>query len=164
MAAAKAGDVASILVPPPLLRAALPLQAEGIAVLVDGDKALATECDGLQVGGGSQVGALRKTLPGDAIIGALCGASRHAAMQAGEDGADYVALTQSGFVADEPVIRWWSALFEIPCVAYEPTSPDALDILLPQNPDFIRPLEAMWISAAEAQRIVSELTQALKET
>ena len=85
-------------------------------------------------------------------------------MQAGEDGADYVALTQSGFVADEPVIRWWSALFEIPCVAYEPTGPDGLDILLPQNPDFIRPLEAMWTSAAEAQRIVSELTQALKET
>jgi hypothetical protein len=36
---------------------------------------------------------------------------------------------------------------------------DKLDILLPQKPDFIRPSDAMWASPAEAQKIVSELTQ-----
>jgi hypothetical protein len=36
-----------------------------------------------------------------------------------------------------------------------------LDILLPQNPDFIRPSDAMWDSPAEARRIVAALMQRL---
>jgi hypothetical protein len=39
--------------------------------------------------------------------------------------------------------------------------PEALDTLLPQRPDFIRPSDAMWQSADEAGRIVAALAQRL---
>ena len=162
-AASKAGDVASIVVPPAVLATVTgKLQGFGTAVLVGGDASLAGSCDGVQVGGGGQIAALRKSLPKNAFIGAYCGASRHAAMQAGEDGADYVALDQSAEAVDEPIISWWSSLFEVPCVAYEPVTPGDLDILLPQNPDFIRPSDEMWQSADAARRIVSGLMRTLK--
>lgn len=162
-AAAKAGDVASILVPANVLeRVTAPLQALGMAVLVQGDADAAKGCDGVQVGGGGQIAALRKSLPKNAILGAYCGASRHAAMQAGEGGADYVALDQSAEAVDEPIIAWWSSLFEVPCVAYEPVLPQDLDILLPQTPDFIRPSDEMWQNAEKARTIIAGLMQALK--
>ena len=99
--------------------------------------------------------ALARTL----IVGAFCAASRHAAMQAAEDGADYIALSQNTYTPSEPIIGWWADLFEIPCVAFDPVEVEKLDILLPQKPDFIRPSDAMWASSREAQRIVSELMQ-----
>jgi thiamine-phosphate pyrophosphorylase len=101
----------------------------------------------------------RQALGKEAIVGAFCGASRHVAMQAAEDGADYIALSQNSYAPGEPIIGWWSDLFEIPCVAFDPLESDKLDILLPQKPDFIRPPDAMWASPEEARRIVSGLMQ-----
>lgn len=162
-AACSAGDVASLVVTPAQLNGVVTkLQALGVAVLVAGGAASTLPCDGVQVGGSGQIKALRKSLANNAILGAYCGVSRHAAMQAGEDGADYVALDQSGEAIDQPIIAWWSTYMEVPCVAYEPVTAADLDILLPQNPDFIRPSDEMWQSADAARRIVSGLMQALK--
>jgi thiamine-phosphate pyrophosphorylase len=84
-------------------------------------------------------------------------------MEAAEAGADYVALSQSGAsVGGVPVVAWWSSMMEIPCVAFEPVEPHDLDILLPQNPDFIRPSDAMWVDAEAARRIVTDLRQRLE--
>lgn len=164
IAAARAGDVASITVTDAVLPDVVrPLQELGIAVMRASEHGEALGADGVEVPGAGLVKPVRKQLGGRYSLGALCGTSRHAAMQAGEDGADYVALSQAGRIGGEPLIAWWSELFEIPCVAYDPVDPGDLDILLPQNPDFIRPLELMWESADEARRVVSTLSRLLQQ-
>lgn len=158
-AACAAGDVASIVIPLPALAAVTTkLQSLGLAVLTAG--ATEAKCDGVHLDALiDDVALARRTLGKDRIVGAFCAASRHAAMQAAEDGANYVALSQNTYTPSEPIIGWWADLFETPCVAFDPVEADKLDILLPQKPDFIRPLDAMWTSSGEAQRIVSELMQ-----
>ena len=158
-AACTAGDVASIVVPLAALTAiTTKLQSLGLAVLANGATEL--KCDGVHLDAlVDDVASARRSLGKDTIVGAFCAASRHAAMQAAEDGADYIALSQNTYTPSEPIIGWWADLFEIPCVAFDPVELDKLDILLPQKPDFIRPSDAMWTSSAEAQRIVSELMQ-----
>ena len=61
----------------------------------------------------------------DLTLGVTCKGSRDLAMQAGEDGADYVAFGAffpsgtkdvSGFIEPE-VLRWWSELMELPSCA-----------------------------------------------
>lgn len=164
LAAAKEGDVASIVVGDAILADVVrPLQEKGIAVMRASDHGETRGADGVQIPDAGLVKEVRKQLGFQLILGCFCGTSRHAAMQAGEDGADYVALSQAGRAVGEPLVAWWSALFEIPCVAYDPVDPGDLDILLPQNPDFIRPLELMWDNADEARRIVSTLSRLLKQ-
>jgi thiamine-phosphate pyrophosphorylase len=158
-AACAAGDVASIIVPLPALAAiTTKLQNLGLAVLAAG--ATEVKCDGVHLDAlVDDVALARRSRGKDIIIGAFCAASRHAAMQAAEVGADYIALSQNTYTPSEPIIGWWADLFEVPCVAFDPVEMSKLDILLPQKPDFIRPSDAMWTSSQEAQRLVSELMQ-----
>jgi len=162
-AACDAGDVASLLVPASLARELAPLaQAKGVAVLTMGDAALARRCgcDGVQVDAhAAAVAEARAALGKDAIVGVFAGVSRHAAMEAAEAGADYIAFSQHSRAVGEPILGWWSEFFEIPCVAFDPLAEDELDTLLPQNPDFIRPGEAMWDSPADARRVVATLME-----
>jgi thiamine-phosphate pyrophosphorylase len=158
-AACAAGDTASIVVAPSLLQAVTTkLQSLGLAVLANGNSD--AKCDGVHLNAlEDDVKLARQALGKESIVGAFCGASRHATMQTAEDGADYIALSQNTYTPGEPIIGWWSDLFEIPCVAFDPVEIEKLDILLPQKPDFIRPPDAMWASPEEARRIVSELMQ-----
>jgi thiamine-phosphate pyrophosphorylase len=155
------GDVASIVLPASAAPIASELQAIGMAVLFQGP--------GGQWGDGvhldaerDDIASLRRQFGPARIIGAYCGASRHFAMQAGEAGADYVALAQNAKSVKEPIVGWWSQLFEIPCVAFEPAELADLDILLPQKPDFIRPSEQMWEGAAHARQIVSDMMRRIE--
>lgn len=158
-AACAAGDAASIVVAIDVLQAVTSkLQSLGLAVLASG--ATEAKCDGVHLNAlEDDVKLARQALGKESIVGAFCGGSRHVAMQAAEDGADYIALSQNVYTPGEPIIGWWADLFEIPCVAFDPVELEKLDILLPQKPDFIRPADAMWASPEEARRIVSELTQ-----
>lgn len=152
----EAGDVASIVLPLSAARIMPGLQALGMAVLLQGSGD--PSGDGIHLTAETDdIAAMRKQLGPTKIIGAYCGASRHFAMQAGEAGADYVALAQNAKSVKEPIIGWWSSLFEIPCVAFEPVEAEDLDILLPQKPDFIRPSDAMWESSDQARSVVSAL-------
>ncbi len=99
-----------------------------IAFLINDRPDLAREmgCDGVHIGqSDTGLKEARKVLGEDAIIGVTCHASRHLAMEAGEQGADYVAFgaffptdTKAAKSKAEPeILTWWSALFEVPCVA-----------------------------------------------
>jgi thiamine-phosphate pyrophosphorylase len=157
-----AGDVASIVLPSSAISLASRFQSRGIAVLCNGLDDLSG--DGVHLDAAADdVAAARKSLGKDKIIGAYCGASRHLAMEAGDAGADYVAFDQTGQSVGEPIVGWWSELFEIPCVAFEPVTPDQLDILLPQKPDFIRPSDSMWRGEEETKRVVSDLMRRITE-
>lgn len=166
-AACAAGDVASLLVPLSLAKEITPIaQQLGLAVLTAGEPrdALRAGCDGLHVDAetGSLAGA-RAGLGKNSILGVFAGGSRHLAMEAAEAGADYVALNQnSASIGGEPIVKWCAEFLEIPCVAFSPVEPEALDTLLPQKPDFIRPADAMWENAEAAHRIVAKLMQRLK--
>lgn len=158
-AACAVGDIASIVVAPSVLQAVNgKLQGLGLAVLANGNSD--AKCDGVHLDAlTDDIAAAKRLLGQQNIVGAFCAASRHAAMQAAEDGADYIALSQNTYTPSEPIIGWWADLFEIPCVAFDPVEIDKLDILLPQKPDFIRPSDAMWSSPGEARRIAFELMQ-----
>lgn len=164
-AACEAGDVASLLVSAALARDIVePAQALGVAVMIDGGEArdaARAGADGLQLDAETaDLTEARTALGKERILGAYAGASRHFAMEAAEAGADYLAFDQNGAsLGGEPILRWWSAMMEIPCVAFTPVNPEDLDILLPQKPDFIRPADDMWQDAESARRIVAALTQ-----
>ena len=165
-AACAAGDVASLLVSPSIAKEFVALaQSKGVAVLTSG-AAPQLGADGIQVNAGAEaVATARQAVSKEKIVGAFASSSRHFAMEAAEAGADYVAFSQNGpALGGEPIVQWWSAISEIPCVAFDPTDLAALDTLLPQNPDFIRPPDAMWDGPEAARRIVSELMQRLEQT
>jgi len=160
-AACTAGDVASILLSPLLLKPLVaPLQRLGLAVLSAGDvqAAVRTGADGVEITDVEACHEARRVLGADRIVGANCGASRHHAMELGEAGADYIAFAQEGH---EGLISWWSEIFALPCIAADPVSLEGLDILLPHRPDFIRPDDAMWTSPEAARDIVQRLTARL---
>ncbi len=162
-AAANAGDCACIvLTAKTSLGTISDLQALNLAVLVN-DTELGG-ADGVQLDASLEnVSAFRKSLGKSAMIGAFCAASRHVAMEAAEQGADYVAFSQNQQVKGEPLLSWWVDLFEIPVVAFDPVGLADLDILLPQNPDFIRPSDAMLENPTIASELISELTARLSQ-
>lgn len=165
-AACTAGDVASLLVPARLAgEVSVEAQRLGVAVIVAGEARDAIRCgaDGIQLDAQAEdLPGTRLALGKDRILGAYVGGSRHLAMEAAEAGADYIAFDQTApALGGEPLVAWWQALTEIPCVAFRPVSLDTLDILLPQRPDFIRPPDAMWQGAEDAHRIVTTLSQRL---
>jgi thiamine-phosphate pyrophosphorylase len=64
----------------------------------------------------------RQRLGRDVQIGVTCHASRHLAMEAGEAGADTWRSVRSipaarNHRAAPELLAWWSAVFELPCVA-----------------------------------------------
>ena len=70
-------------------------QRRGVAFLLNdrADLARATGCDGVHVGQDDMPARAARALLGpEPTLGVTCKASRHLAMEAGEDGADYVAF------------------------------------------------------------------------
>ena len=91
-------------------------------------------------------------------VGVTCHDSRHLAMEAGEAGADYVAFgafyptaTKETRHRPEPVIlSWWSALFELPCVAIGGITPENAPPLVKAGADFLAVSGAIWGGDEEA--------------
>ena len=73
-------------------------------------------------------------------------------MQAGEDGADYVAFgaffpstTKAGTHQAEPeILHWWSELMELPCVAIGGITPANCAPLVQAGADFLAVVSAVW--------------------
>ncbi len=137
-AALDAGDVACVQYRPKdvaddqILRvtgALLPVvQARGAAFILNDRPDLAAEsgCDGVHIGqADTPHREARRRLGPDRIIGVTCHDSRHLAMVAAEQGADYVAFgafyptatKQVPTKAEPDILTWWSSLMEVPCVA-----------------------------------------------
>jgi len=164
--ACAAGDCASIIVHESIRQDEVAeLQALGLAVLMaDVEPRIVSHrrADGLHVSTTEfNLLDLRMSLPKDAMVGLDCGTSRHAAMEASEQGADYVAFRQKAQTVGEPLIKWWNDLAEIPAVPLDPVN--AADAaILAQNSDFIRPSDEMWHSPDMAAKVIAELVAKLK--
>jgi thiamine-phosphate pyrophosphorylase len=141
---------------------AAPLQAicaaHDVAFIVNDSVALAKrlKADGVHLGqeDGSPREA-RAALGREAQIGVTCHASRHLAMEAGEARADYVAFgaffpsttKDKGPDAERPapeLLRWWSEIFEIPCVAIGGITPENCAPVVAAGADFLAVSGAVW--------------------
>ena len=142
-----------------LARLAEPLQricADADAAFIVNDSiALAKRlgADGVHLGqSDGDVREARALLGPSAQIGRTCHDSRHLAMEAGEAGADYVAFgafyptttKPSNYRPDPSILTWWSALFEVPCVAIGGITPDNARPLVEAGADFLAVCQAVW--------------------
>ena len=140
-------------------RLAEPLQRicadRDVAFIVNDDIALARRlgADGVHLGqGDGEVKVARGELGREAQIGVTCHASRHLAMQAGEDGADYVAFgaffpsttKETAHRADLDLLEWWYRVFELPSVAIGGITPDNCGPLVSAGADFLAVSGAVW--------------------
>jgi thiamine-phosphate pyrophosphorylase len=90
--------------------------------------------------------ASARRLIGDLQLGVFCGLSRDRAMDAGDEGADYIAFGPfgAGGEADPDLIAWWSELMELPVVAEGPITPDNCAALVRAGADFLAVGDAVW--------------------
>ncbi len=142
-----------------LARLAEPLQRicadADVAFIVNDSTALAMRlgADGVHLGqSDGDIREARALLGPSAQIGRTCHDSRHLAMEAGEVGADYVAFgafypttTKPSHYRPHPsILSWWSAVFEIPCVAIGGITPDNARPLVDAGADFLAVCQAVW--------------------
>lgn len=113
----------------------------------------------------------RKIVGADAIVGVTCHNSRHLAMEAGEQGADYVAFgaffptatKDTQFVAEPELVEWWSGLFTVPCVAIGGITVDNCPPLVEARPDFLAVSGGVWDYAKGPAAAVREFNRIFAE-
>ena len=130
-------------------------QEAGVAVLINDSAELARElaADGVHLGWSDMpLKTARALLGPDAIIGATAKNSYHRAMQAGEDGADYVAFgafypttTKQGTVpAELELLEVWQAAMLVPCVAIGGITVSNAAPLVTAGADFLAVSSGVW--------------------
>lgn len=130
-------------------------QAYGAAVIINDSPELAVElgADGVHVGPeDTPIKAARAIIGPAAILGATARNSRHAAMAAGEQGADYVAFgafyptqTKTGTVAAElELLEFWQETMELPCVAIGGITAENAAPLIIAGADFLAVSSGIW--------------------
>ncbi len=142
-----------------IARAAEPLQRicadREVAFIVEGSVALAKRlgADGVHLGQDDVDAREARSILGPSVqIGVSCLDSRHLAMEAGEAGADYVSFgafypsttVDATHHPDPSILSWWTALFELPCVAIGGVTPDNAAPLVAAGADFLAMCAAIW--------------------
>ena len=131
------------------------VQERDIAVLINdrADIAAETGADGVHIGQSDMnLKDAKKWVGQDGIVGVTCHDSRHLAMIAGEQGADYVAFgafypttTKEAPTQAEPeLLTWWQEMMEVPCVAIGGVTPENADALVKAGADFIAVSGGVW--------------------
>src|SRR3954463_2308228 len=142
-----------------LARLAEPLQRicadADVAFIVNDSMALAKRlgADGVHLGqSDGDIPEARALLGPGAQIGRTCHDSRHLAMEAGEQGADYVAFgafyptttKPSDYRPKPSILSWWASIFEIPCVAIGGITAGNAKPLVDAGADFVAVCQAVW--------------------
>ncbi len=130
------------------------VQSRDVAFLLNDRPELAVKhgCDGAHVGQEDMKAPAARKILKDLTLGVTCHGSRHLAMQAGEDAADYVAFgaffpTTTKLppaMADIEVLRWWAQVMEVPCVAIGGITADNCPPLVQAGADFLAVVGAVW--------------------
>ena len=152
-----------------LRKLASPLQARGVACLVErqnSDLVPRLGFDGVHVEGAETelTFALRAMKPAY-IVGAGGLSTRHAAMTAGEAGADYVMFGGPQYIEAQSYIleqiAWWTELFDVPCIGYAQDLA-AIEDLTRAGADFVALGDAYFedpLAAGEALRAAAMLAK-----
>lgn len=147
-------------------------QAKGVAVLMNDRVQLvkSLKLDGVHIGQSDMpLKEARKVLGPDAMIGVTCHNSRHLAMEACENGADYVAFgaffpTTTKTVehmAELETLNIWQECMEIPCVAIGGITADNAGELAQAGADFVAVSSAVWNHPDGAAAAVKALNAAI---
>jgi thiamine-phosphate pyrophosphorylase len=147
-----------------------PVQDKGAALLLDGRAELVARAggDGAHLTGiAAFIDALSQLKP-ERITGAGGLASRHDAMLAAEQGADYVMFGEPDatggrptFSAIEERVAWWAEVFEIPCAGYA-ASTDEIAPLVAAGADFVALGDFLWRDPHAIAEVMSETTRHLQ--
>ena len=145
------------------------VQRREIALLLENrpDIVGRSEADGAHIAGIEAFAASLATLKPQRIAGAGGLRSRHDAMLAGENGADYVMFGDPDrrghrppFETIEERLQWWSELVEIPCIGYAATA-DEVRPLAQAGADFVALGDWLWThpdgAAAAVAKAASDL-------
>jgi len=130
-------------------------QARGVAVLMNDRVQLvkSLKLDGAHIGQSDMpLKEARALLGRDAMIGVTCHNSRHLAMEAAENGADYVAFgafypttTKTvEHVAELETLNIWQETMEVPCVAIGGITAENAGEVAAAGADFIAVSGAVW--------------------
>jgi thiamine-phosphate pyrophosphorylase len=130
-------------------------QARSVAFLLNdrADLAVATGCDGAHVGQEDMPAREARRLMGPNLtLGVTCKGSRDLAMQAGEDGADYVAFgafypsgTKDVTATIGPeILEWWSEMMELPSCAIGGITPENCAPLVQAGANFLAVVGCIW--------------------
>ena len=130
-------------------------QSRGVAFLLNdrADLVVPTGCDGVHVGQEDMPAPRARALMGPNLtLGVTCKGSRDLAMQAGDDGADYVAFGAffpsttkdvKNFL-DPEIHEWWSELMELPSCAIGGITPENCGPLVRAGTDFLAVVGCVW--------------------
>jgi thiamine-phosphate pyrophosphorylase len=131
------------------------VQRANVAFIVNDRPDLAVQlgADGVHVGQeDASYADAREYLGPDRIVGVTCHNSRHLAIEAADQGADYVAFgaffptaTKEPKARAEPeIIEWWSELMVVPCVAIGGITVDNAAPLIAAGADFLAVSSGVW--------------------
>ena len=144
----------------------------GVAFLLNDrpDLATALGADGVHVGQEDMPYAqARRIMGAEATIGVTCHDSRHLAITAAEEGADYVAFgafyptatKQAKTRADTDLLSWWSALMEVPVVAIGGITVANCAPLVRAGADFLAVCGGVWDYADGPAAAVRDFNRAI---
>lgn len=151
-------------------------KAHGALVILNDrpDLAAALHCDGVHIGqADGTVAQARRLVGAQAIVGVSCHASRHLAMVAAEEGADYVAFgaffpssTKPGAVrADPEILATWQETASTPCVAIGGVEATNCRALVAAGADFLAVSAGVWAypdgPGAAVEAFIAEITKGL---
>ncbi len=134
------------------------------------DLALATGCDGVHIGQeDASYEEARRILGLGRIVGVTCHSSRDLAMRAAEAGADYVAFgaffptssKEAKHRADPEILRWWSEIMTVPCVAIGGITSENCRPLVAAGADFLAVISAVWQHPQGPGAAVKALNEAI---
>lgn len=181
-AALSAGDVAALQVrlkgaPETAIAEAVKVlgpiaRAHDVALILNDDPELAArlDCDGVHVGQSDvSYAEARRRVGRDRIVGVTCHDSRHLAMEAAEQGADYVAFgaffptaTKDAPTRAEPeILALWQESMETPCVAIGGITPENARGLAAAGADFLAVSAGVWSHPAGEAAAVKALNAAI---
>ena len=130
-------------------------EAHEVALILNDNPELAAEtgCDGVHIGQDDMPYKQAREIMGpDAIVGVTCHDSRHLAMAAAEQGADYVAFgaffptetKDPSAQANPDVIEVWADTTNVPCVAIGGITVDNAPVLIEAGADFLAVVGGVW--------------------
>ncbi len=132
------------------------------------DLALEMVCDGVHIG--QEDGTYKKAreiVGPHCVVGVTCHNSRHLAMEAAEQGADYVAFgafyptetKQAKTQADPEILEWWSEIMLPPCVAIGGITVDNCRPLAEAGADMLAVVSGVWDHPRGATVAVQEFNK-----
>jgi thiamine-phosphate pyrophosphorylase len=149
-------------------------QSRDVAFLLNDrvDLVVSTGSDGVHVGQDDMPAREARGLIGpERTLGVTCKGSRDLAMQAGEDGADYVAFgaffpsttKDVTNLLDPAILAWWSEMMELPSCAIGGITPENCGPLVQAGTDFLAVVGCIWNHPEGPAAGVKALNKAIAE-